>query len=66
MNIQQMVQMVQQIRNPQQMLQRMGIPQECMGSPQSVEQFLLNNGRVTQQQIDQAKNMYRQMFGGGQ
>ena len=62
-NFQQAMQMMQQFQNPQQMLQRMGIPQEHIGSPQSVEQYLLNSGRISQQQIEQAKNMYQKMFG---
>lgn len=64
MNIQMMMNMIQQIQNPQQLLQNMGIPQECMENPQSVAQYLLNSGKVTQGQIQQANMMYQQMFGG--
>lgn len=63
MNIQQAMNLVQQLKNPQQMLQKMGIPQEYMNSPQNVAQYLLDNGKVTKEQIDQAKNMYGQIFG---
>lgn len=44
------------------MLVRMGIPQDKLQSPDSVAQYLLNNGRISQQQIDQAKTLYQQMF----
>lgn len=53
------------MQNPQAMLQRMGIPQEHMQSPQSVTEYLLNSGRVTQQQIQQANSMYQNLFGRG-
>lgn len=61
-NIQNAMQIINQIRNPQQMLVRMGIPQDKVQSPDSVAQYLLNNGRISQQQIDQAKTLYQQMF----
>ena len=61
-NIQNAMQIINQIRNPQQMLVRMGIPQDKLQSPDSVAQYLLNNGRISQQQIDQAKTLYQQMF----
>ena len=54
--------LIKQMQNPQQMLSKMGIPQECMSNPQSVAQYLLNNGKVNQQQIQQAQEMYRQIF----
>jgi hypothetical protein len=40
----------------------MGIPQEHIESPDSVAQYLLNNGKVNQQQIQQANMMYQSMF----
>ncbi len=58
----QMMQLMQAMRNPQQFLQRMGIPQENLNSPQDVEKFLLDQGKINQQQIDQAKQMYKQFF----
>ena len=61
-NIQQMMQLMQAMRNPQQFLQRMGIPQESLKSPQDAAQYLMQSGKVTQQQIDQASSMYQQMF----
>lgn len=48
-------------QNPQQILQRFGIPQNC-NTPESVAQYLVNNGKVTQQQINQANQMYRNLF----
>lgn len=61
MNIQNAIQFLQ---NPQQVLQKMGIPQESLKSPQSVAQYLLDNGKVTQEQIEQANKMYQQLRGG--
>lgn len=59
MNMFQAMQMINQFRNnPQALLQRYGIPSEC-NSPDSVAKYLLDNGKVTQNQIDQA----RQFFG---
>jgi len=60
-NFQMAQQLIQSIQNPQQMLMRMGIPQDVMSSPQNVAEYLLKNGRVTQQQIQQANAMYQQM-----
>lgn len=62
MNLMQAAQMIQQFKNnPQQILQRYGIPQEC-NSPDSVVKYLMDNGKINQTQIDQAKNMYQQFF----
>lgn len=66
MNPQMIMNMIQQIKNPQQILQNMGIPKESMNTPQDVANYLLNNGKVNQSQIDQAKSMYQQIFGGAQ
>ena len=59
MNIMQAMNFIKQVNNPQQFLQGLGIPQEHINSPDDVAQYLLQNGRVTQQQIDQAKQMFR-------
>lgn len=53
-----MFQMMQIMQNPQAFLQRMGIPKEHMGSPQSVAQYLLDSGKVTEQQIQQARSFF--------
>ena len=63
-NFQNAMAMIQAIKNPQQMLANMGIPQEHLSSPDSAAQYLLNSGRVNQQQIQQASQMYQQMMGG--
>lgn len=59
MNVQQMIQ--QFSNNPQQILRQFGIP-ENLNTPQDVAQYLMNSGKVTQAQVNQANNMYRQMF----
>ena len=61
-NFMQLAQMLQQFKNnPQAMLQRMGIPQEC-NDPDSVVDYLLKNNKVTQEQIEQAKGFYNSFF----
>ena len=62
MNIQNAMQIMQAMQNPQGLLQKMGIPQEYLDSPQNVAQYLLDNGKVTQNQINQANQMYQQYF----
>lgn len=58
MNIFQMMNFVNQFRsNPGQLLQQLGIPQ-TYNSPESVAQYLLENGKVTQSQIEQAKQFF--------
>lgn len=55
MNPIQMMQMVNQIRqNPGQMLSQYGIPQNIMNDPKAIVQHLMNSGRVSQSQYDQA------------
>ncbi|HCJ37833.1 MAG TPA: hypothetical protein DHV37_05850 [Erysipelotrichaceae bacterium] len=62
MNIQQMTQIIQQYSsNPQALFKRFGIPEQ-LNTPQDVAQYLMNNGRVTQDQVNQANSMYRQLF----
>ena len=61
-NIQQAMQMMKLIQNPQQFLTKMGVPKEYTDSPENVANFILNNGSVTQGQIEQAKNIYNQNF----
>lgn len=61
-NFQNTMNFINMVKNPQQFLQSIGIPQECMQSPDSVAQYLLDNGKVNQQQIQQASQMYQQMF----
>lgn len=62
MNIQQLMQTVRQMSsNPQAILQKYGIPQN-LKTPEEVAQYLMNNGRVSQAQVNQANNMYKQLF----
>ena len=62
MNIQQLMQTVSQMSsNPQAILQKYGIPQN-LKTPEEVAQYLMNNGRVSQAQVNQANNMYKQFF----
>lgn len=68
-NPMQMMQMLQQLKgNPMQFLAQRGIqiPQGMM-NPQQIVQQMLNSGRVSQAQVDQARQMAMQsgMFPGG-
>lgn len=58
MNLTQAMQMIGQFRNnPQIMLQRYGIPQS-LKTPDEVANYLVSNGRVTQEQLNQFKSMF--------
>lgn len=58
MNLTQAMQMIGQFRNnPQIMLQRYGIPQN-LKTPDEVADFLIKNGRCTQEQVNQAKSLF--------
>ena len=59
-NIQNVMNLVKQMQNPQQMLQNMGIPQEYLNSPDNAMKYLLDSGRVNQSQIDQMNALYNQ------
>lgn len=61
-NIQQLFNMVQQYsKEPKTLLKQFGIPEE-LNSPQDVAQYLMNSGKVTQSQVNQANQIYRQIF----
>ena len=47
-------------QNPMQFLmqQKMNIPQEYANDPQNAIQYLVNNGKVTQEQVNQARRMW--------
>lgn len=47
----------QMMSNPTQFLSQMGIPQDIMNDPNKIIQHLLNTGRVTQDQVNQAMRM---------
>lgn len=59
----QMMQMLQQLKgNPAQFLGRYGVQvPQGMTNPQAIVQQMLNSGRVTQQQFDQARQMAAQI-----
>ena len=57
-NINNIMQFAQQMRNPQQMLQRMGIPQEHLSSPESTMKYLMDSGRINQSHIDQMNSLF--------
>ena len=56
------IQMLNQFStNPQMVFQWFNIPTSC-NSPDSVMQYLIQSGRVSQDQINKAQSLYRQMF----
>lgn len=62
LNIQSLMQTVNQMRNNlQQLFQKYKIPQN-LKTPEEVAQYLMNSGRVSQAQVNQANNMYKQFF----
>lgn len=59
----QILQMLNQFRqNPMQLLAQRGIniPQNISNDPQAIIQYMLNNGMVNQQQVNQAMQMVKQ------
>lgn len=62
LNIQSLMQTMSQMRNnPQQLFQKFNIPQN-LKTPEEVAQYLMSSGRVSQAQVNQANNMYKQFF----
>lgn len=59
-NFQYLMNLAKQMQNPQQMLQRMGVPQEHLNSPQDAMKYLMDSGRVNQGQIDQMNSLLNQ------
>lgn len=57
MNIQAIMQMMQ---NPQGVLQRLNLPKE-INNPQQAIQYLMNSGRMSQQQYNQLRQMADQV-----
>lgn len=49
------------LQNPNQLLQQLNIPQECMKDSQSAIQYLMNNGRLTQEQYNYANQQLKQL-----
>lgn len=60
--------MLQQFKaNPMQFLmqRRFNVPQNIANDPNAIMQYLVNSGQVTQQQINQAYQMAKQIPTGG-
>lgn len=55
------LQFQQFMSNPQQVISRMGIPQQYASDPNGMIQYLMNSGKITQQQYNQAQSMARQL-----
>lgn len=59
------------MQNPMNAISKMGIPQQYMNSPDSIIQYLMNSGRLSQEQYNQAVSkakelqsnpMFKQLF----
>lgn len=62
MDIRSLFQAYAQLRqNPSQFLQKFNIPQEYMNNPQGAIQYLMNNGKISQDQFNNANNQLKQM-----
>lgn len=62
MNPMQLLQMVTQLKsNPMAILGQFGVPQNLSNSPQEIIQHLMNNGKVTQSQYDNAVKQAQSM-----
>ena len=48
-------------QNPNQFLQQLNIPSEHLNSSQDAIQYLMNTGRVTQEQYNAANNQLKQI-----
>ena len=60
MNVGNIIQMLNQFKqNPMQILAQRGlnIPNNISRDPQSIVQYMLNNGQISQQQVNQAMEM---------
>lgn len=56
-----MMNMLMQLQNnPMSILGQFGIPQDIANDPQAVIQHLMNNGKISQSQYDQAVQMANQ------
>ena len=52
---------MQLMKNPNQMLESMNIPKQYRNNPNDVIQYLMNNGRITQEQYNMASSQARQL-----
>lgn len=61
-NPMQIMQMLPQFRNnPMSMLAQFGVPQSMASNPQAVIQNLMNSGKISQDQYNQAMQMAKNM-----
>lgn len=61
-NPMQIIQMLPQLKsNPMSMLGSLGIPQNISNNPQAVIQNLMNSGKISQAQYDQAMQVAKNM-----
>ncbi len=51
----------QLMQNPNQFLQKMNIPVEYSNDPQGAIQYLMNNGKITQADYNNANNQLKQL-----
>lgn len=51
----------QLMQNPTQMLQKMNIPSEYASNPQGAIQYLMNTGKISQEQYNSANNQLKQL-----
>ena len=51
----------QLMQNPNQFLQRMNIPVEYSNDPQGAIQYLMNNGKITQADYNNANDQLKQL-----
>lgn len=49
------------MKNPNQILDSMNIPEQYRSNPNDVIQYLMNNGRITQEQYNIANSQARQL-----
>lgn len=62
MNPLQMMNMVNQLKsNPMSILGQFGVPQNISNDPQAIIQNLMNSGKISQQQYNNAMQMARNM-----
>lgn len=62
MNIRNLFNMYSQLlSDPNQVLQQLNIPQEYANNPQGAIQYLMNNGRISQKQYNNANNQLKQL-----
>lgn len=63
-NMQQLMNRIGQIqntfRNPQALVQQFfsDVPQDMQGDPDKIVKYLIQNGRITQEQVDQISRMF--------